>query len=112
MAKSRHSKTGWTAFFLLACFSLCTPTSRAADVYRTEFADVSSRFASQWLHATYTVFSTGDGSLNARPGTPVSGAATAPAELEILVAQYTRKHLVGSALVHALIEVESGFRAQ
>ena len=92
-------------FCLIACLDLFAPMSLAADVYRVELADGSSRFASQPLDPSYTLYLRGDS-----PAKAVAGASAGPTVLEPLIAQYTQKHLVDSALVHALIAVESRFQ--
>ena len=93
-----------------AAAGLCLGAA-ATDVYRAELPDGTVRYASQRLDATYAVYLRSD---TAPPRAPLAAtrSATLYASLDPLIQRFAQKHDVDGALVRALIEVESGFRAQ
>ncbi len=92
-----------------AGFGLClvTPTIEAAEVYRAELPDGTVRYASQRLDPTYALYLREESVTGA--GISLTAQRT---RLEPLIQQSAQKHRVDSALIGALIEVESHFRTQ
>ena len=99
-------------WILAAAASVTLGHAAAADVYRAELPDGTVRYASQRLDAGYVLYLRSE---VVTPSTaPIPGPTNAAnrAALDPLILRYAHQHAVDSVLVRALIEVESGFRAQ
>lgn len=94
---------------------LVTPYSLpvfAADIYRAELPDGTVRYASQALDENYELYATGEQhpTAAATPSPlPQPTARNIPQPLDSLITRLAQKHAVDSALVRAIIEIESNF---
>jgi soluble lytic murein transglycosylase-like protein len=85
----------------------------AADIYRSQLPDGSARYASQALDASYELYARDEkqpAEIPAKPSPlPQTSARNTPQALDFLIVRLAQKHAVDSALVRAVIEIESNF---
>lgn len=96
-----------------AVFISLSTTVIAADIYRAQNPDGSYRYATQALHAGFTLYLLSDTHINGlAPVTHSIQKAQRLTALEPLIQRYANKHEVDIHLVRAVIDVESNFHTQ
>jgi soluble lytic murein transglycosylase-like protein len=104
------STTSWLAATWAIGAALWAPNA-AADIYRSEAADGGVRYASQALDASYTLYLADP--LANPPAIALAAKASLAskrlARLAPLISQLSARHGIETALVQAVIEIESGF---
>ncbi len=100
----------WQSGLCALVASICTATF-SADIYRSENPDGTVRFASQAIDAGYVLYLKDESAaLFATPDKTASAATRRNDKtLDPLIQKFSQKHEVDPALIHAVIDVESGF---